>query len=175
MERTYIIPLRKAAMKAPNYKRTPRAVKEIRLFLQKHMKSDDVRLGRQLNVFMWKRGSKNPPHKVEVSAEVMEDDGKKYVYAELVGVTKEALKPVVVAKKEGIAGKLEDLVGTKKDSPKKSEEKEKKEILTKETVEKNVSPALDEKKTPKKKEILEREREEKIVTRDMKQERKKKE
>lgn len=111
MERTYIIPLRKEYQKAPLYKRTKKAVAATKAFLQKHMKTANVRLGRHLNMKLWAQGYRHPPHKVEVSVEVVKDKEGDYVYAELVGVKKETLKKEKVEKKTGIAGKLDELRG----------------------------------------------------------------
>ena len=86
MERTYIIPLRKEFQKAPLYKRTKKATAATKAFLQKHMKIANVKLGRHLNMKLWSQGYRHPPHKVEVSAEVIKDKDGDYVYAELVGV-----------------------------------------------------------------------------------------
>ena len=123
MERTYIIPLRKEWLKAPMYRRTSRAVKATRAFLQRHMKIERVKLGRFLNMHLWTNGNKNPPHKIEVSAEVMKDDKGDYVYAEVAGVAKEALKPVVEEKKK------EEKIEEVKESKKGEEEKEKQKVL----------------------------------------------
>ena len=73
IERTYNVPLRKEYRKAPQWKRTPRAVKALKAFLAKHMKSDNVKLGPKLNEEMWKHGMKNPPHHVKVNV-TKEDD-----------------------------------------------------------------------------------------------------
>ncbi len=81
MERTYTIPLRKAYLKAPTYLRTNRAVREVRSYLMRHMKSKDVKLGEELNKALWARGDSKPPHHVQVLAKKEED----VVYAELVG------------------------------------------------------------------------------------------
>jgi large subunit ribosomal protein L31e len=81
MERTYTIPLRKAFLKAPTYLRTNRAVREVRSYLTRHMKSANVKLGEELNKTLWARGDSKPPHHVTVVAK-KEDD---VVYAELAG------------------------------------------------------------------------------------------
>ena len=86
MERTYTIPLRREWLKAPRYKRAKRAVNALRRFLQRHMKSEDVRLGTNLNLEIWKHGIKNPPGKVRVN--VSKDD-KGVVRAELFGAPEE--------------------------------------------------------------------------------------
>ncbi|MBI2666237.1 60S ribosomal protein L31 [Candidatus Woesearchaeota archaeon] len=82
-ERTYTVPLRKEYQKAPIYKRTKKAVAALRQFLQKHMKSEEVKLGKKLNEALWQRGITNPPHKVKVTATKNE---KGEVFAELFGV-----------------------------------------------------------------------------------------
>lgn len=97
IERTYTIPLRKEYMKAPRYKRTPRAVKAVRDFLQRHMKSEIVLLGKHLNDELWKHGIRRPPHHLKVT---VQKDEKNVVKAELFGVTLEekATAPVKTKK-----------------------------------------------------------------------------
>lgn len=85
LERTYNIPLRKEFMKAPRYKRANKAMKALREFLAKHMKSDHIIIGKYLNQKMWERSIKNPPHHVKVTAV---KDEKGTVMAELVGAPK---------------------------------------------------------------------------------------
>jgi len=75
LERVYNVPLRREYLKAPNWKRTPKAVKALRQFISKHMKSDDVLIGKYANLHLWKNGMKNPPHHVKVNA-VKDDKGK---------------------------------------------------------------------------------------------------
>ncbi len=82
LERTYIIPLRKQVNKSPRYKRAKKAVSTVRIFLEKHMKSKDVKIGEVLNRAMWENGIKNPPGKIKVT--VTKDD-KGIVKAELFG------------------------------------------------------------------------------------------
>ena len=67
-ERTYTVPLRKEYQKAPRWKRTSKAVIALRQFLQRHMKSKDVRLGKELNQELWNHGIQTPPHHVKVTA-----------------------------------------------------------------------------------------------------------
>jgi len=91
LERTYNIPLRKEYQKVPGWKRTKKAVKAVKEFLKKHMKSDDVKLGTKLNEEMWKHGIRNPPHHVKVTV-TKDKEGK--VKAELFGAKKEEKKAV---------------------------------------------------------------------------------
>lgn len=104
LERTYNVPLRKEFQKAPSYKRAKKAVKALTEFLQRHMKSDKVRLSRQLNMKVWERGIKRPPHHVSVRA-VKYDDGS--VQASLVGEKPEAKKSGKQEKKEKQAAKAQ--------------------------------------------------------------------
>ena len=86
LERTYNVPLRKQYQKAPNWKRTERAVTGLRAFLIKHMKSEVVKIGKELNDKLWLHGIKNPPHHVKIT---VTKDEKGVVRAELFGAKKE--------------------------------------------------------------------------------------
>jgi large subunit ribosomal protein L31e len=122
-ERTYTIPLRKAFSRVPIYRRTPRAVKAVREFLQRHMKSTTIHIGKRLNEELWKRGIRNPPHKVKVT---VTKDENNIVKAELFGHALEEK----VEKKEEKAKELhakKDAVDEKKESPKEPEKETKNE------------------------------------------------
>lgn len=97
LERTYTIPLRKEWLKAQRYKRAKKAIAGLRKFLQKHMKSDNVLLGKHLNLEIWKRGIRNPPSRVKVN---VTKDEKGVVKAELFGIKKEEPKKEEVKKEE---------------------------------------------------------------------------
>lgn len=71
-EQIYVIPLRDVK-KAPRWKRSPRAIKEIRQFLTKHMKSEDVKLDRSINEKIWEHGCEKPPRKIRIRAMKFED------------------------------------------------------------------------------------------------------
>ncbi len=100
LERTYTIPLSRELLKVAYYKKAKKAVRAVQKFLSKHMKSDDVKLMRQLNMKLWENGMKNPPKNIKVN--VTKDD-KGIVRAELFGAKvdkpKESKKPVKGAKK----------------------------------------------------------------------------
>lgn len=89
VERVYNIPLRKEFQKAPKYKRAKKAATALREFLAKHMKSENVKIGKYLNLELWKHGIRNPPHHVKANV-IKYDDGK--VVAELVGAPVEEKK-----------------------------------------------------------------------------------
>jgi large subunit ribosomal protein L31e len=71
-EQIYVIPLREVK-KAPRWRRAPRAIKEIRTYLQKHMQSEDVKLDKSINELVWDKGSEKPPRKIRVRAMKFED------------------------------------------------------------------------------------------------------
>jgi large subunit ribosomal protein L31e len=84
LERIYTIPLT-ITKRVPKTKRAPRAIKEIKEFVRKHMmekttvKVDDdvevkdVWVDYRLNELIWSRGIERPPSKVRVKAIRFED------------------------------------------------------------------------------------------------------
>lgn len=73
LEKEYTIPLRRKFKHVARYKKTPKAVKEVKKYVAKHMKIydrdlDKIRLSKFVNEFIWARGIKNPPHKIKVKA-----------------------------------------------------------------------------------------------------------
>ena len=66
-ERIYTIPLGKAWI-APVKKRSPRAVKIIRSFMNRHMKPEVLSISNDVNLAIWKRGIENPPRRIKVRA-----------------------------------------------------------------------------------------------------------
>lgn len=125
LERKYIIPIRRELKKVPFYLRTRKAVKTVRAFLQKHMKCEDVKLGKYLNELLWSRGNRNPPHKVEVLAVKVTEKDNVYVKAELVNAPKE--DAVETKKKGGLTERLKERVGIKEDKAAEEKTKERKE------------------------------------------------
>ena len=105
LERVYNIPLRKEYQKVPRWKKTKKATKALREFLQKHMKSENVKLGKEINEELWKHGIKNPPHHVKVNV-TKDKDG--VVKAELFG-RKAKPAPKETKKKSKLASKLDEV------------------------------------------------------------------
>lgn len=129
LERVYNVPLRKEYQKAPNWRRTPKAVKALRQFISKHMKSENVLIGKYANLELWKHGIKNPPHHIKVNA-VKDDKGVvKAELVELSGKAKRELEKlkVVDKKKEDQEKQKEAEEKAKKEAEKKKSEEEKKE------------------------------------------------
>jgi large subunit ribosomal protein L31e len=105
--RTYVINLRREWIKAPRYKKTPKAIRGIVTFCTKHMKSEDIRIMTEVNLFVWEHGKKNPPTKVHVDCK---RDDKGICYVQLHGLPFPSVKEV---KQEGAASKLMDKFGLK--------------------------------------------------------------
>jgi len=150
MERTYTIPLRKEFQKAPSYKRAKKAIKAIREFMQRHMKSENILIGPKLNLKIWENGIKNPPKSVKVNAV---KDKEETVRVELFGFDfKKKEKSEKSAKPTGIAGKLQEKLGGKEEkvaTEMKSGKKElkKADAKAKEAEKKATTPKV-EKTTP---------------------------
>ncbi len=116
IEREYNIPLRREFLKTARTRRAKRAVKAVRDFISKHMKSNDVHIGVFLNEFIWQNGSRSPPSMVKVHAKKM-DDGK--VFVEL--FDKPFPEPKKEEKKEKKAKKEEHKEEIKKEEVKTEE------------------------------------------------------
>ena len=112
LERIYTVPLRKAYVNSPPYKKANRAVRALREFLAKHMKSEDVRLGAHVNEFIWAKGIKSPPPRVTVKA-VRDAEG--VVRAEMEGkVYKESVKSLPKEEANTLQEKISEKLGGKK-------------------------------------------------------------
>lgn len=117
--REYNVPLRKAFLKAPIYKRANRAVSALRQFLIHHMKSENIIISGEVNNFIWTRGMKHPPHHVPVTVTV--EDNKI-----LVSLRKEAHKREGKKKLKSDL-KLEEIQKKKEEKLKQELEKQEKE------------------------------------------------
>ena len=122
IERTYNVPLRKEYQKVPRWQRTKKAVTALRQFLSKHMKSEDVKISKELNQKVWKHGIRNPPHHVKVT---VTKDSEGVVKAELFGAKKKDEKKgkKKEVKKEATVEKKEEKV-EKQPEPKVEEKSE---------------------------------------------------
>ncbi|MDD1741805.1 MAG: 50S ribosomal protein L31e [Methanotrichaceae archaeon] len=82
IERVYTIPLRDT-LRVPRYRRSNRAMKEVRSYLARHMKTleDKVKIDQSLNEVIWARGDSKPPRRVRVRAVKFEDGGVEAEFA----------------------------------------------------------------------------------------------
>ncbi len=124
IKRIYNIPLRKGFLKSAKWKRSKKAMKVLKEFLARHMKTDikNVLIGKNLNEHVWKNGIRNPPHHVKVEA-IKDKDG--IVKTELEGYKYESFKKEGKDEKKGALAKAVDkLKGSKEDKKPKKEVKE---------------------------------------------------
>ncbi len=142
IEREYNVPLRHGWLRVQKYKRAKRAVTELRTFLQRHMKSQNVKLGRYVNEAVWGHGIRNPPHHVKVNVRKT-DDGE--VYAELVGKPMPGKEDKAKTQKEVKADK-------KADTKTKADAKTERKTAEKAKTEKTKTEHKAESKTEHKKE-----------------------
>jgi len=177
IERIYVIPLRKAKIGRSSLA-APRAVKQVRSFLTKHMKvdSDNVWIDDSLNQELWSRGKYKIPSKIRVRAVKFEDGvveatipelGVKKSRRELLKEEKEKKTPILRREEEeagedlGVAGADDydispsadgEVKIKKKKAPKEKKESEKKPAEKKgEKKEKKKPEKKSEKTTSKKK------------------------
>ena len=75
-ERIYTIPLRKTR-NVPRPRRAPHAIREIKRYIAKHMKTevDSVWIHPPVNEFIWSRGIESPPLKIRLKAKRIEEEG----------------------------------------------------------------------------------------------------
>ncbi len=64
---------------APREKRTPRAVRFLRAYVARRMKTDDVAISEEANSMLWARGISKPPRKIRVRA-VKDKEGHVIVF-----------------------------------------------------------------------------------------------
>ena len=65
-ERIYTINLRKDFIKVARWRRANRAIRFIKNFIKRHLKVEEVRIGKDLNEYVWYRSRENPPARVRV-------------------------------------------------------------------------------------------------------------
>jgi len=122
-ERIYNIPLRRAFLKVPKYKRAKKAVKTIKEFVVRHMKVRDrdlnkVKIGDWVNKAVWIRGIKNPPQKITVKVSKEGDN----IIVSFVGLPKK-----FKSEDQRLRKKKEKTLKKKEEARKKAEAKKKEE------------------------------------------------
>jgi len=78
-EKNYTIPLRHVWVVTPRGRRAPRAVRDVRDYVSRHMKAEDVSISNDVNAAIWSRSINKPPRKISVRA-VKDKEGKVIVY-----------------------------------------------------------------------------------------------
>jgi len=72
LTRVHMVPLRRA-YEAPRYLRAKVAVRIIREFTTRHMKANEVKIDKEVNLLLWTRGIKRPPRRIKLEMERDED------------------------------------------------------------------------------------------------------
>jgi len=117
-DRIYTIPLRKGWLNTRYHGRANRSVNDIKRFLIRHLKTDDVRISARLNELIWKRGNSKPPASVKVKVSVKGGIATARLPEEVV-IEKKDKKPEPKSKIEELKQRAEDMKSGKKDEGKK--------------------------------------------------------
>lgn len=67
-ERIYTVPLRKAYWTGSRLRRSNRAVRVLREFVERHMKPEELLIQPEVNERIWARGIQKPPRRVRIRA-----------------------------------------------------------------------------------------------------------
>lgn len=67
-ERIYTVPLRKAYWTGSRLRRSNRAVRILREFIERHMKPDELLIQPEVNERIWARGIQKPPRRIRIRA-----------------------------------------------------------------------------------------------------------
>jgi len=148
MERIMVVPLRKARRGAKT-RFAPKAVRYLREFVARHMKARDAEIviGNNLNNFIWSRGRKNPPRRVEVR--VLKREGK--VFVELASIKEEEWRKFIGEKEKKVEKKEEEAREVLEEIAKESrEEKKEKKVREKKAQEKKKARKGAKRKVKKK-------------------------
>ena len=78
-EKIYTIPLHHVWVVTPRGMRAPRAARDVKAYVARHMKAEDVALSNEINSEVWARGINKPPRKITVRA-VKDKEGKVIIY-----------------------------------------------------------------------------------------------
>lgn len=140
-ERIYTVPLSSGWLQEPRNRRSKRAANDIKSFLMKNLKADDVKISEKLNSTIWKSGAQKPPRKIKIKVKMEEGIAK----ARLPDETEEV-------KKTGKKGKLEKLrggIGAKEAAKTETKEKPEEKIEEKSELEKKLDGQTGEEKNGK--------------------------
>ncbi len=164
MERMYNVPLRKEFLKVPKYKRAKKAVTALREFLVRHMKSENIIIGKDVNEYIWDNGIENPPHHVKIVAKKEDDKVFVSLADKKESKAEKEKKEKLEKKREKTKKRKEALAENKEETEEKSEEESLESAIEKETNEskeektEDKSEEVEEKETKKK---VEKEKEDK--------------
>jgi large subunit ribosomal protein L31e len=78
-EKVYTIPISRLGYTTDRGHRAPRAVRDVRQYVSRHMKADEVAISNEVNEKLWAKGINKPPRKITVRA-AKDKEGKVVVY-----------------------------------------------------------------------------------------------
>ena len=78
-EKIYTIPIGRLGYATDRGHRSPKAVRDVRAYVTRHMRADEVSISNEVNQAIWERGINKPPRKITVRA-VKDKEGKVVVY-----------------------------------------------------------------------------------------------
>jgi len=78
-EKIYTIPIGRLGYATDRGHRSPKAVRDVREYVTRHMRADEVSISNEVNQAIWGRGINKPPRKITVRA-VKDKEGKVVVY-----------------------------------------------------------------------------------------------
>jgi large subunit ribosomal protein L31e len=78
-EKVYTIPIGKLGYATDRGHRAPKAIRNVRNYVSRHMRADEVSISNEINEAIWKRSINKPPRKIVVRA-VKDKEGKVVVY-----------------------------------------------------------------------------------------------
>ena len=67
-ERIYTVPLRRAYWTGSRLRRSNRAVRILRKFIERHMKPEELLIQPEVNERIWNRGIQKPPRRIRIRA-----------------------------------------------------------------------------------------------------------
>ncbi len=67
-ERIYTVPLRKAYWTGSRLRRSNKAIRVLRKFVERHMKPEELLIQPEVNERIWSRGIQKPPRRVRIRA-----------------------------------------------------------------------------------------------------------
>ena len=78
-EKTFTIPVGRLGYATDRGHRAPKAVRDVRAYVARHMRADEVSISNEINEALWERSINKPPRKITVRA-VKDKEGKVIVY-----------------------------------------------------------------------------------------------
>ena len=103
-EKIFTMNLRREILKKPHHQRAKRAVNATIDYIKRHMKVNEVKIGKNLNDLLWSRGNRNPPMRVKVKSIIEEGYARvelpEFEFGKKKEEKKETLKEKILGKKE---------------------------------------------------------------------------